>query len=74
MDKQNLIWKGGVKVQILNNDEKYEAYMELLQSRLDRSLSEHEQNNLRWLADSETENFHVFRNLFEELGSRRVDN
>ena len=48
--------------------------MTLLESRLDRSLTEKEAEKLRWLAGAEHENFQIFRNIFEELGSKRADN
>lgn len=57
---------------ILNQDERYEAFVTLLESRLDRSLSEDEHQRIRFLAG--TEDYHILRNLFEELGSFRQDN
>ncbi|RXT05256.1 hypothetical protein [Ammoniphilus sp. CFH 90114] len=59
---------------ILNQDERYEAYLQLLQSRLDRNLSDQETEKIRWLAQSEKDNFQIFKNIFEELGSKRADN
>ncbi len=59
---------------ILNQEERYEAYLTLLESRLDRSLTDKEEEKLRWLAGAEHEHFQIFKNLFEELGSRRADN
>ena len=59
---------------ILNQEDRYEAYLTLLQSRLDRSLTEQEEEKLRWLASAEHENFQIFKNIFEELGSKRADN
>jgi hypothetical protein len=58
----------------LSSEEKYEAYIELLEARLNRQLVDDEQAEIRRLAYSDIENFHIYRNLFEELGSERVDN
>jgi hypothetical protein len=59
---------------LLNDDEKYEAFQVLLESRLNRQLSDLERDKVRWLASSSPQNFHIFRNIFGELGSHREDN
>lgn len=57
---------------ILNADERYEAFITLLESRLDRSLSDEELTGIRRLAASE--DYSMLRNLFEEMGSFRQSN
>lgn len=75
MKVEHLLKKGWIPLNnILNQEERYEAFMTLLESRLDRSLTEKEAEKLRWLAGAEHENFQIFRNIFEELGSKRADN
>jgi len=58
--------------QILNQDESIEAMVSLLESRLDRSLSDEEMEKIRFVAGISDEN--MINNLFEQMGSQRQDN
>ncbi|MEW9669947.1 hypothetical protein ABLT31_13955 [Ammoniphilus sp. 3BR4] len=55
---------------ILNPEERYEAFVQLLQSRLDRDLSDDEQTRIRRLAGNE--DFQILQNLIVELGGQRT--
>lgn len=54
---------------ILNPEERYEAFVQLMQSRLDRDLSDDEQTRIRRLAANE--DFDILQNLISELGGQR---
>ncbi|WP_367752574.1 hypothetical protein [Ammoniphilus sp. 3BR4] len=62
--------KGVASLPILNPEERYEAFVQLLQSRLDRDLSDDEQTRIRRLAGNE--DFQILQNLIVELGGQRT--
>ena len=57
---------------ILNQEEDYEAFVTLLESRFDRPLTDEEEQKVRFVAQMGDQ--HMLNNLFGQLGSVRQDN